>query len=207
MNRTEAMQLLAYIGIFDNRDVTEAAGHAWAAALSDVPLDEDVRTAVTEFYRTPPKNPGARLWMEPHHVITGRRRIRDARLERFVYEPQSEGEDTATYLANLKVQREAVASGVHVPNARYSLEGGPAPKVAAALAGIVKDVPDDESPKIKAAKEAIQATRKNRLGVMGIECPRCDARIGQPCTIRLSGKRRGKPHPARVEASQAGVGR
>ncbi|HBF84212.1 MAG TPA: hypothetical protein DD420_31070, partial [Streptomyces sp.] len=88
MNSKEAAALLAHCSGFDNRQPSVAAAQAWAAALPDVPLDQDARNAVAAYYSTPPQNPGDKLWILPHHVRTLRTKIRNARLENFQYEPR-----------------------------------------------------------------------------------------------------------------------
>lgn len=87
MNRSEASLLLGHCAAFDNRNDSKAAATAWAAALYDVPLDDDTRAVVAAYYTTPPKDPDQRLWIMPHHVRTLRSKIRSARLENFQYEP------------------------------------------------------------------------------------------------------------------------
>lgn len=82
MNRSEAAKILTKASAFDNRDATsEAAATAWAEALADIPADPDAYAAVSRFYsESVGTEPGARRWMEPHHLRTIRRKIRAERL-------------------------------------------------------------------------------------------------------------------------------
>src|SRR5690606_27008653 len=118
---------------FDNRHPSLAAAQSWAAALHDVPLDNDAKDAVAIYYTTPPQNPNERLWILPHHVRTLRTKIRNARLENFQYEPVPD-ETTAEYLARYRGQVQAIASGrIAAPTGRPALEGGPSRKFMAEL--------------------------------------------------------------------------
>lgn len=78
MNAQEAAQLLAHAAAFDNRQPSTTAAQAWAAALNDVPLDEDTLAAVARYYGTPEPD-GGRKWIQPHHVRQHRKEIRATR--------------------------------------------------------------------------------------------------------------------------------
>lgn len=199
MNRREAADLLSHCTAFDNRNPSAAAATAWAAALHDVPLDEDTKAAVAIYYTTPPKDPSDKLWILPHHVRTLRSKIRSQRLENFQYEPVGD-ETTAEYLARYRGQVNAIASGrVAGPTHRPALEGGPHRNVAQALDGIGRQVPTSDE------DEARDTAR--RAGPLGVECPACDAAIGRPCKTpggsdkRPLGRPRTKPHTARIRAA------
>lgn len=192
MTPAEAAELLGHAAAFDNRTVGVVDARAWAAALPDVPLDADALAAVARFYGTPPKEPGTRLWIQPHDVRTHRRAIRSERAQHFVYEPPPAGdEDGQRYLARYRTQLGAVASGsVPPPSRAPALEGGPHRDVADALGGVGRRVPDeDEQPTVR------------RPGPHGRPCPKCAAPIGRPCRLP-DGRERGRPHPARVRVAQ-----
>lgn len=208
MNPREAAQLLGHCAAFDNRKPSQAAAVAWAAALHDVPLDDDARAAVAIYYSTPPKDPDGKLWILPHHVRTLRTKIRSKRLENFQYEPLPD-ETTAEYLARYKGQVQAIASG-HVPAPTAELtprKGEPPRELMAGLADRGWDgnriVDDEES----AATELVDEVR--RSGPLGVECPveKCRAAIGKPCKgpggseKQPLGKPRLKPHSARIRAA------
>jgi hypothetical protein len=202
MNPREAAELLGHCAMFDNRKPSQGAAVAWAAALHDVPLDDDAKAAVAIYYSTPPKDPDGRLWILPHHVRTLRSKIRSARLDNFQYEPV-DGETVPEYLARLRGQTQAIASGrVPAPSGRLALEGGPSREFVAELEARgwqgLKAVDDEET-------ELVDAVR--RSGPLGIECPACHAAIGKPCKTpggtdkQPLGKPRLKPHSARLRAA------
>lgn len=198
MNRSEAAMLLGHCAAFDNRTVGKADATAWAAALHDMPYDDDTTAAVARFYGTPPKDPSERLWIQPHNVRTLRRTIRSERLENFRYEPVGD-ETPGEFLTRYRGQLEAVAAGrTDPPSDRLALEGGPHRSVLAALNGIGRTVPDSDQ------QAAIDTVR--RAGPLGVDCPACGAVIGRPCRTpggtdkQPLGKPRQRPHTARQRA-------
>jgi hypothetical protein len=203
MNPREAAQLLGHCSAFDNRKPSQAAAMAWSAALHDVPLDDDARAAVAIYYSTPPKDPDGKLWILPHHIRTLRTKIRSKRLENFQYEPIA-GETVPEYLARLRGQTAAIASGrVAPPAGRLALEGGPSKEFVAELEARgwqgLKAVDGDEE------AELVDMVRQS--GPLGVECPACHAAIGRPCKTpggtdkQPLGKPRQKPHSARLRAA------
>ena len=87
MNAAEAAVLLAAVSANDNREVTESASRAWAAALPDVEL-RDALDYLPRYYRAATRD--GRNWIYPGDVLNGvielhaeRRRavMRDARDE------------------------------------------------------------------------------------------------------------------------------
>lgn len=200
MNPREAAELLGHCSAFDNRKPSAAAAVAWAAALPDVPLDPDAKSAVASYYTTAPKDPDAKLWIMPHHVRTLRSKLRSARLENFQYEPIT-GESPLEYLARYRGQVQAIASGrVAGPTGRPELTGGPNLEVARMLEGVGRSVPDSDE---EALLESVR-----RSGPLGIECPQCSAAIGRPCKTpggssrQPMGRPRMNPHSVRVDAAQ-----
>jgi len=205
MNPKEAAELLGHCSAFDNRKPSTAAAVAWAAALHDVPLDNDAKAAVASYYTTAPKDPEAKLWILPHHVRTLRSKIRSARLENFQYEPLPD-ETPAEFLARYKGQVQAIASGrAPAPTGRLALEGGPSREFMAELEARGwegnRTVDDEET----AEAELLDSVR--RSGPLGVECPACHAAIGKPCkgsggtAKQPLGKPRLKPHTARLRAA------
>ncbi|MER7046734.1 zinc finger domain-containing protein [Streptomyces jumonjinensis] len=201
MNADQAAELLAHCSGFDNRQPSVAAAKSWAAALPDVPFDQDTRNAVAAYYTTPPQNPNERLWILPHHVRTLRTKIRNARLENYQYEPPP-GDSDPHYLARYRGQVAAVASGrIPAPADRPVLEGGPNARFVRELEARDWTVgqPVDDEP----------AAAVHVAGPLSIACPvpRCAAAIGHPCkTGRATAKYpMGKPipraHPARRRAA------
>ncbi|MFI1928304.1 hypothetical protein [Streptomyces sp. NPDC020377] len=207
MTPSEAAQLLGHCAAFDNRTVGKVDARAWAAALHDVPFDDDAVAAVAAFYGTPPKDPSQRLWIQPHNVRTGRSRIRSVRLENFQYEPLAD-ETPAEFLARYKGQVQAIASGrAAAPSGRPALEGGPSREFMGELEARgwqgLRAVPDSDETAVQT--ELIETVR--RSGPLGVECPACSAAIGRPCKSpggsekQPMGKPRQKPHSARLRAA------
>lgn len=202
MNQKEAAELLGYCSGFDNRKPSLVAAIAWAAALHDVPLDQDAKDAVASYYTTPPKDPDAKLWILPHHVRTLRTKIRNARLENFQYEPLPD-ETVPEYLARLRGQTAAIASGrVAAPTGRPALTGGPSKEFVRELEARGWEVGRD----VESGEESL-ADSVRRSGPLGVECPACGAAIGRPCKTpgatekQPLGKPRSKPHSARLRAA------
>lgn len=193
MNPTEAGKLLAHCAAFDNRQPSRAANEAWAVSLKDMPFDEDVLNAVARYYSTPGR-PGERLWIQPADVRTHRKAIRDERLVGFQYEPQDGDDDPRRYLAYLRTQREAVASGRRPAAGLPELSGGPHPSVVAQLAGIGREVPkvDEERPR--------------RKGPLTVACPKCSAPVGRRCRAPGVGDKRGRERPPHAARSLAARG-
>lgn len=203
MNQKEAAELLGHCSGFDNRKPSIVAAIAWAAALYDVPLDDDAKAAVAAYYTTPPKDPEAKLWILPHHVRTLRTKIRNQRLENFQYEPRPD-ETVPEYLARFRSQVQAIASGrIAGPNGRPMLEGGPSLRFVEELEArgftVGRDVPDSD-------EESLVDTVR-RSGPLGVKCPGCAAEIGFPCnngraTVKHPlGRPLAKPHTARSRAA------
>lgn len=203
MNRTQASALLAHCSSFDNRQPSEAAATAWASALHDVPYDADTKAAVAAYYTTAPKDPDQRLWILPHHVRTLRTKIRNNRLENFLYQPIGD-ETVQEYLARYRGQVRAIASGrVPPPTGRLQLEGGPDRRVVQELTargyGIGRDVPESD--------EESLADTVRRAGPLGVKCPMCGAAIGIPCnngrgtSKSALGKALRRPHSVRTRAA------
>jgi len=204
MNPREAAEILGHCAMFDNRKPSQGAAVAWAAALHDVPFDDDARAAVAVYYSTPPKDPDTKLWIMPHHVRTLRSKLRSARLVNFQYEPIA-GETVGEFMARYRGQVQAIASGrVPAPAGRLALEGGPTKRFVEELEARGwegnRTLPDSD--------EAAEADSIRRAGPLGVECPACHAAIGRPCkTPGASGKHplgkpRPKPHSARLRAAQ-----
>lgn len=184
MTPDEAQHLLAACAAYDNRQPSVIAKRAWARALTKIPLDDDCFEAVARYYGTPAKD-GQRLWIQPADVVVHRRAVRAERLENFVYEPPP-GEGDPNFIKRLRRQQYAVGSGTHpAPSQAPALTGGPTKQIAEYLAGVGRDVPDEDE----------ETAKVRRPGPLGTECPKCSAPIGRPC--RLSSGKERAPHPAR----------
>ncbi len=149
MNPSEAMQLLAHAAAFDNRQPSKAAAQAWAAALKDVPLDDDALAAIARYYGTP--TPGdAQKWIQPHHVRAHRKTIRDERLAR---EPEPA---PAADPADEEAYRRALA-GI-----RGRIGGGHTPGKAIPAAAMTSSPTDA----YRETRRAMGARRDNRVAVL-----------------------------------------
>ncbi|MFF3497412.1 hypothetical protein ACFYWS_39475 [Streptomyces sp. NPDC002795] len=207
MTPDEAARLLAACAAFDNRQPSEMAKQAWAAALRGVPLDDDTFEAVARYYSAPAA-PGetGRRWVEPHHVVSTRQKIREERLGTTIpaYNPTDPNEDAHTFVNRRRAQLHAIADGLEQPIPVQALTGGPHPRVAQAL-GNVGQMPTDEPYMPEGFRESIgMAAAPPELR---IPCPKngCHALIRQPCKTP-HGRRRAQPHQARTDAVHATTG-
>jgi hypothetical protein len=187
----EAGRLLALAAARDQRTVGDADVLAWHADFNAAGLSyADADAALTRFYAVEMaslKTEDRRRVTTPD-VISIARKIRSERLANFVYDPPP-GDDDPNYLARLRGQLEATATGRRPALTELpALEGGPHPTVAKALAGIGQGVPDGET-----ADSQVDSVR--RSGPLGNVCPKCSAAIGRPC--RTPGGKERAPHPAR----------
>lgn len=202
MNKFEAALLLVHAATFDNRHPSEAANEGWAAALHDVPYDDDARAAVARFYGTPPERPGERLWLQPHHVRSGRLAIRQERLGTTLpgYVAPAELETGAEFIARRQLQIDDVAAG-RAPARPVPLKGGMSRELRTGLAALGWQGLDDErglaavgrTLTAESSEQAKLIRTVRRPGPLGVECPQCAAPIGRPCKTlrnRLHGARR-----------------
>lgn len=187
----EAGRLLALAAARDQRTVGDADVLAWHADFNAAGLSyADADAALTRFYAVEMaslKTEDRRRVTTPD-VISIARKIRSERLANFVYDPPP-GDDDPHYLARLRGQLEATATGRRPALTELpALEGGPHPTVAKALAGIGQNVSDEET-----ADADVDSVR--RSGPLGTVCPKCSAAIGRPC--RTPGGKERASHPAR----------
>ncbi|MFE5658338.1 hypothetical protein ACFQ9H_19375 [Streptomyces sp. NPDC056517] len=190
MKKSEAAVLLGHAAAFDNRTVGKVDATAWASALHDVPLDDDATAAVARYYGTPPAREGERLWIQPHHVRSGRLAIRQERLGTTLpgYLPPAVPETGAEFVNRRRRQIEAVASGL-APARPVALTG---PMSRQLYDGLVeRGFGGLDSGRGLAAVGRAVATESDgeqqslatvrRPGPLGVECPQCHAAIGRPC--------------------------
>lgn len=109
MNHDEMVDLLTLIAARDNRNVGQTTVAVWLEDIGDLAFT-DAREAVAAHFR---EEPG--VWLMAAHVRQRVKKIRATRLHDFQYVPVPGDENTAVYLAALREQREAVASGRREP--------------------------------------------------------------------------------------------
>jgi hypothetical protein len=193
MTPEEAVNLTRYVrALCPQQKFDEYTADAWYDILSPHDL-QDCRAAAANLAARQP-------FVAPAEIVAEVKRIRAQRLENFQYEPVA-GETTAEYLARLRGQQAAIASGrVTPPASRPALEGGPHKDVAKVLEGFGRAVPESDE---EAARDAARAA-----GPLGVVCPvdTCQAAIGRPCKTpgatdaRPLGTPR-RPHGARRRAA------
>ncbi|MEU8473722.1 zinc finger domain-containing protein [Streptomyces hygroscopicus] len=194
MTPDEAVRLLAHAAAFDNRQPSRVAAQAWAAALRDIPLDQDTLDAVAAFYGTVTLDdaakfdPTKRRWLEPHHVRYHRQKIRNARLgEANVMYDGNPDETAIESITNRRALLSAAASGQF-----------PAQAPAAALTS--SEAVDAEG-RGRAILNAVGRETLSRRPEFAAPCPHCAAEVGRPC-VNGRGQRRRDAHPSRIVASR-----
>ena len=213
MTPSEAAKLLGHIAAFDKRTVGEVDARAWAAALWDVPLDNDAFAAVARYFGTAPKDPEARRWLEPFHVRSLRSKIREQRIEEAnALYPGNPDETSSQFLARRRAQLRQAADGQLPPQPRQALDGPPHPSVARALSGVGRTVPpldpNDAPPYVpEMARKALAAAvprfgdRYERLPELAVACPvqACRALAKKPCRSPSGRELREGTHQSRRE--------
>ncbi|GAA2199840.1 zinc finger domain-containing protein [Streptomyces bangladeshensis] len=190
----EAGRLLGLAAARDQRTVGDADLLAWHADLNAATLTyRDAEAAITRFYAIEMASlqPDQRRRVTTPDVISIARKIRNERLENFIYEPPP-GDHDPHYLKRLRGQLEATASGNTTPPTRPALTSSPTAPTRALLSSVGRRIPaEDDTP---TERPPIQ-----RPGPLGRQCPKCSAAIGRPC--RTPGGKERPPHPARRTAS------
>lgn len=203
----DAGKLLGLAAARDQRTVGDTDILAWHSDLNAAGIAyQDAEAALTRFYAVEMAGlePDQRRRVTTPDVISIARKIRTERLANFIYEPPP-GDRDPNYLARLRGQLESTAGGqTPALTERPALEGGPPEKLAKILAGIgrkVPDEPDEETPD--------EVAEVRRPGPLGIACPVCQAAIGRPCKVEISGGDRKprelrNPHAARRRVATGG---
>lgn len=104
MNHDEMVDLLSLISARDNRTVGRATVLAWLEDIGDLAFT-DAREAVARHFRDSTE------WLMAAAVRRLVKQIRAERLEGFQYVAVEGDDDPQVYLAALRAQRRAVASG------------------------------------------------------------------------------------------------
>jgi hypothetical protein len=176
--------------MFDNRKPSAGAAIAWAAALHDIPFDDDCLAAVDAFYGTNTHainerfDPTKHRWIEPNHVRYHRQRIRDARSSKA--NAQYSGQPDASAIESIRSLRAlnaAAADGRITPKAIETGKGA------------------DATGRGRAILHAIGREALSSRPEFAAPCPHCAAPIGRPC-VNAKGEKRQDAHPTRIEASR-----
>ncbi|MET9448179.1 zinc finger domain-containing protein [Streptomyces cinerochromogenes] len=225
MERREVAAVLAYIGRLDPRTIRTDPGEArdqlaqWHELLHDVPFATDhgwdVREAIRAHVLGPPYP------ILPVDVARAWRTYRRDRIDRHTDPtPAADPDDPTAWRAELLGTRQAVATGTAAPSTHRQLtNGGPHPDVEARVRAIGSCVP----PTIRAALAPYRPARAAREAAvaaglpdsLGVGCPWCHAREGEPCRSRRvgpDGRARGNaprttPHPTRLDLAAAEITR
>ncbi|OIV38451.1 hypothetical protein BIV57_05440 [Mangrovactinospora gilvigrisea] len=175
MTPSEAARLLAHVAAFDRRTVGESDARAWAAALEDLPLDDDTMKAVVRYFAAESR------WLMPADVRTGVRKIREDRARDIVGAgqpaevPDADPDDVQGYLAALRDQRTRAAAGAVLR-----------PRPVAEL------IASAGRPVVRPA-----------TGPLAVACPHCHSARGERCRLRSGGRLMSDYHPSRYDAAQA----
>jgi hypothetical protein len=175
--------------MFDNRKPSAGAAIAWAAALHDIPFDDDAIAAVDAFYGTNTHainekfDPTKRRWIEPNHVRYHRQKIRSERISTtnalYAGRPDETGAESAHALRALNT---AAADG-HIPRKAIESSNGV-----------------DAEGRGRAILHAIGRETLSSRPEFAAPCPHCAAPAGRPC-VNAKGEKRLDAHPTRIEAS------
>ncbi|MCS0638721.1 hypothetical protein NX801_24305 [Streptomyces sp. LP05-1] len=221
MERREVAAVLAYTGRLDPRTIRTDPGEArdqlaqWHELLHDVPFATDHGWDVRQAIRTHVlDSPYPTL---PVDVARAWRTYRRDRLDRHTDPtPTADPDNPAAWRAELLGSRQAVATGTAAPTTHWQLtSGGPPADVEARLRAIGSCVP----PTIRTALAPYRPTRAAREAAvaaglpdaLGVPCPWCHARAGEPCRSRRvgpDGRARGNvpratSHPTRLDLAAA----
>jgi hypothetical protein len=190
VNVNEAGQLLAAAAAFDNRQPSRAAAQAWAAALHDVPLDDDALAAVARYYGTDDPQASGQRWIQPHHVRAHRKVIRGERIG-----PAGPGASIPAPPPELTDDPKAYAKAIKEITARIAdgrmpfraIEGGRGRR--------------GPPPAFKAARPSED---NDRVLAQTITCPVewCPALVGEPCRSGPDMPPMKRWHPSRLTNAQ-----
>ncbi|RSS46978.1 hypothetical protein [Streptomyces sp. WAC08241] len=225
MERREVAAVLAYTGRLDPRTIRTDPGEArdqlaqWHELLHDVPFATDHGWDVRQAIRTHVLDSPYPIL--PVDVARAWRTYRRDRLDRHTDPtPTADPDNPAAWRAELLGSRQAVATGTAAPATHRQLtSGGPHADVEARLRAIGSGVP----PTIRAALAPYRPTRAAREAAvaaglpdaLGVRCPWCHARAGEPCRSRRvgpDGRARGNApratsHPTRLDLAAAELAR
>lgn len=185
MTPEEVVMLAAYVhALCPAQKIDQYTPDAWCDVFADVPHYSlaDCREGAARVAARQP-------FVAPAEIIAEVRKIREARLDDFQYEP-TPGETGKESIARRRRQVVACASGDR-PAVLAVAGARPRPELQAAL-GSIGAMP--------AGGGAEQQSARLGPGTFANRCPKCDARVGQPCRTERSGKIRRSVHAERANA-------
>jgi hypothetical protein len=179
MTPEEVVMLAAYVhALCPAQKIDQYTPDAWCDVFAEVPQYSlaDCREGAARVAARQP-------FVAPAEILGEVRKIREARLDDFQYEP-TPGETGKESIARRRAQVAACANGERP--AVIAITGRPRPELQAALDG-VGAMPADGSE---------QTADRLGPGVYAQPCPKCEARVGQPCRTPR-GKLRSSVHAER----------
>lgn len=202
MTPADAAELLAHCAAFDRRTIGEADARAWARALHDVPLDDDLLDAVAEHYAHTDK------WITVAQVRDMRARIRTGRIDAAhpVYDgnPDETGEQ---FVARRQAQITAAAKGnLPVRTITQAIGAAPSEKLLALLPAVGRPVDDEPQSYVDGATRAEirspLAGNRAALVELDVDCPntQCRAARRHLCKSSRGRELRGTVHGQRRDA-------
>lgn len=201
MTPADATELLMLAAAFDRRTVGETDARAWAAALNNIPLDDDARASVARHFAESTE------WFTPAHLRSIRHRIRAERLGDTPppYDPPAALETGAEYVANRRRQLADIAAG-QIPRPSAALPAAASDRLKAALAQ-VGEMPDRIRTEITEATGGRIGRGKDLMPELAVPCPRHDCRAlrHMPCKRPSGRELREHTHHQRQNAYAAAL--
>ncbi|WKX70029.1 hypothetical protein [Streptomyces sp. XD-27] len=203
MTPADAAELLAHCAAFDRRTIGEADARAWARALHDVPLDDDLLDSVAEHYAHTDK------WITVAQVREMRARIRVGRIDAAhpVYDgnPDETGEQ---FVARRQAQLTAAAEGsLPARTITQAISAARPRDVRALVAGVGRTVEPAEprpyiDPTTRAELRASLPNQRAALVELTVACPNelCRAAVSRWCKSSRGAELRTTVHGRRRDA-------
>jgi hypothetical protein len=109
VNDLEAVVITRYVrALCPQQKFDEYTADAWIDVLAPYTLDDCKRSAALIAGRQP--------FVAPAEIVAEVKKLRNARLEGFQYEPVDGDDNPKVYLENYRAQRELVANGLRAPS-------------------------------------------------------------------------------------------
>ncbi|HTJ31920.1 MAG TPA: hypothetical protein VL738_01690, partial [Dactylosporangium sp.] len=194
----EVIDLLEQITARDQRTTGETDVTTWWHDLNTARINyKDAQAAANYYYAVvwPAQKEADRFRLTAPKVIELVKKVREERLENFVYEP-TPGETGAEFVANYHRQRNAIASGHQPPVASITQALKPRP-VKELLAGAFR------TPELP--PEIAEVLARRRPPGTAVACPSCHAAPNRKCHApstrrHPAGRELTHMHPTRLDA-------